>query len=87
MALDLKLKCISYLGLNDIQQKMTLDESKGIFTCMELVRPLKGWDSVKNSVLWSSRPWPPYWTASESNLILYLIKTEVKAQKQGETRL
>lgn len=56
MALDLKLKCISYLGLNDIQQKMTLDESKGIFTCMELVRPLKGWDSVKNSVLWSSRP-------------------------------
>lgn len=35
---------------------MTFDESKEIFTCMELGRPLKGWASVKNSVLWSSRP-------------------------------
>lgn len=49
-------------------------------TFMELGRPLKGWASVKNSVLWSSRPWPPYWTISESSLILYLTKIDVKAQ-------
>lgn len=38
------------------KQKMTLDLSKEIFTCMELFRPLRGWASVKNSVLWLSRP-------------------------------
>lgn len=69
---------------NDIQQKITFYKSQNVmpwvFTWMELERPLKGSACVKNSVLWSIRPWPPYWAASESSLILYLAKIEVKAQ-------
>lgn len=48
-----------------------------IFTCMELARPLKGSATVKNSVLWSRRPWPPYRPSSVSSLILYLVKWTV----------
>lgn len=80
MGLDLKMKCTAYLELNDIQQKMTVYKLKDIFTCMELARPLKGWRSVKNSVLWSNRPWPPYWVSSESSLILYLIKLRLRCK-------
>lgn len=48
------VKCTSRLGCSGV--KLGWKKRGKIFTCIEFVRPLKGLASVKNSVLWSSRP-------------------------------
>ena len=56
-------------------------------TIMELGKPLKCTDSVKNSVLCSSLPWPPYSRSSESSFMVYLKGGGVKEHRHpGEPK-